>query len=180
MSQLGFLLEEPPARISASPDCGPVWKGIEEISHSNLGALLRESVPTGFFGKMCPVSFPITRDATLEQFWDSSAAEALKRRATAGETPASFQDTETPTASPIVCWTLNMCEWTGLDGLSLKDDGVCSLSDILETGAVPPQYYLSPQACSGILRRADKRDKNLPAMLVEALEAVAHRKSPTL
>jgi hypothetical protein len=67
----------------------------------------------------------------------------------------------------------NMCEWTGLDGLFLNDDGVCSLSDILETGDVPRQYYLSAKACKGILRRADKRGKELPQQLVRALQAVA-------
>jgi hypothetical protein len=67
----------------------------------------------------------------------------------------------------------NMCEWTGLDGLSLKDEGVCSLSDILETGDVPRQYYLSAKACRGILRRADKRGKELPPLLARALQAVA-------
>ena len=47
-----------------------------------------------------------------------------------------------------------------------------SLSDILEeTGDVPPQYYLSPKACEGILRRAKRRGKTLPEPLLLALEA---------
>jgi hypothetical protein len=71
----------------------------------------------------------------------------------------------------------NMCEWTGLDGLSLNDDGVCLLSEILETGAVPRQYYLSARACTGILRRAAKRGKELPPMLYRALLAVAEAPS---
>jgi hypothetical protein len=75
--------------------------------------------------------------------------------------------------SPTECLTLNTCEWTGLDGLSLKDDGVCSLSDILETGDVPQQYYLSAKACKGILRRAVNRGKDLPQLLALALKAVA-------
>jgi hypothetical protein len=49
----------------------------------------------------------------------------------------------------------------------------CSLSDILETGDVPRRFYLSATACRGILRRADKRGKTLPAPLQAALEAVA-------
>jgi hypothetical protein len=60
-----------------------------------------------------------------------------------------------------------------LDGLSLNDDGVCSLSEILETGDVPQQYYLSAKACKGILRRAAKRGKELPQQLARALQAVA-------
>ena len=66
-----------------------------------------------------------------------------------------------------------MCEWTGLDGLSLNDDGVCSLSDILETSDVPQRHYLSPKACRGILRRAAKRGKELAPQLALALQAVA-------
>lgn len=43
------------------------------------------------------------------------------------------------------------------------------LSDILEPN--PNQkYYLSAAACQGILRRAEKRGKELPPMLKEALE----------
>ena len=48
-----------------------------------------------------------------------------------------------------------------------------SLSDILETGRVPEKYFLSQRACSGILRRAEKRGKALPDALKEALESVA-------
>src|SRR5690554_268423 len=48
----------------------------------------------------------------------------------------------------------------------------CSLSDILEA-RVHPRYYLSPKACAGILRRAEKRGRELPAQLHAALEARA-------
>jgi hypothetical protein len=37
-----------------------------------------------------------------------------------------------------------------------------SLSDILETGDVPRRYFLSATACRGILRRAEKRGRELP------------------
>lgn len=46
---------------------------------------------------------------------------------------------------------------------------VCSLSDVLETRAVPQKYYLSPTACRGILRRAAKRGRQLPRALHQAL-----------
>jgi hypothetical protein len=45
------------------------------------------------------------------------------------------------------------------------------LSDVLETSDVPDRFYLSPKACAGILRRAAKRGKTLPAMLATALQA---------
>ena len=53
-------------------------------------------------------------------------------------------------------------------------DAECSssLSEILEP-SVPPRYYLSGKACAGILRRAEKRGRELPKALREALEAVA-------
>ena len=47
-----------------------------------------------------------------------------------------------------------------------------SLSDILEANPLP-KYFLSPKACEGILRRAEKRGKKLPVMLETALRAQA-------
>ena len=46
------------------------------------------------------------------------------------------------------------------------------LSQILEAEA-PQKYYLSAKACEGILRRAEKRGKELPKELREALEKQA-------
>lgn len=42
------------------------------------------------------------------------------------------------------------------------------LSQILEAN-VPEKYYLSPKACQGILRRAERREKELPEALRQAL-----------
>lgn len=50
---------------------------------------------------------------------------------------------------------------------------VCSLAEILEPD-VAPKYYLSPKACAGILRRAEKRGKKLPPLRA-ALTQVAFR-----
>jgi hypothetical protein len=64
-----------------------------------------------------------------------------------------------------LCWTRNGSEW--------RSGGVvCSLSQILEAN-VPEKYSLSPTACRGILRRAEKRGKTLPEPLHLALAAVA-------
>lgn len=46
-----------------------------------------------------------------------------------------------------------------------------TLLQILEAN-VPEKYYLSRKACEGILKRAGRRGKVLPAMLQEALEEV--------
>jgi hypothetical protein len=50
---------------------------------------------------------------------------------------------------------------------------VASLSEVLETGPLPEKYSLSPKACSGILRRAERRGKALPPMLKAALLAAS-------
>jgi hypothetical protein len=49
-----------------------------------------------------------------------------------------------------------------------------TLSQILEETA-PEKYYLSAKACEGILRRAERRGKELPPMLREALEQMIER-----
>lgn len=76
-------------------------------------------------------------------------------------------------------WTRSLCEYpngtvteTSSDGSvrSHSAAGVSFLSDILET-CVPQRYCLSPKACAGILRRAEKRGKPLPPMLDAALKA---------
>jgi hypothetical protein len=62
--------------------------------------------------------------------------------------------------------TLSSSEWP-------SGAAVCSLSDVLETGDVPRRFFLSARACEGILRRAEKRGKDLPLPLRRALKAVA-------
>lgn len=44
------------------------------------------------------------------------------------------------------------------------------LSDVLELDA-DSKYWLSAKACAGILRRAEKRGKELPKILRQALES---------
>jgi len=65
--------------------------------------------------------------------------------------------------SPTEFLTLSISEFPSAGAAS-------SLSDILETGDLPPRYFLSPKACAGILRRAEKRGKELPDQLRRALE----------
>ena len=69
---------------------------------------------------------------------------------------------------PTECWTLNSLAYPSAAV-------VCSLSAVLETGAVPQRFYLSAKACRGILRRAEKREKTLPERLMQALAEVAAR-----
>jgi hypothetical protein len=136
-----------------------------------------ESAPAGSFTKMSPVSCRLILDGTSGRSLPPSLAthpDLFSIPPTeAGAAPASSEKRLEDTGSLGECWTLNMSEWTALDGLSLNDDGVCSLSDVLETGDVPQRYYLSPRACAGILRRAENRGKSLPDLLRRALKAVA-------
>ena len=69
---------------------------------------------------------------------------------------------EMATALPGVSTMLNF-------GESPNEERESTLSQILQANA-PEKYYLSPKACAGILRRAEKRGKELPQMLKEALE----------
>ena len=53
-------------------------------------------------------------------------------------------------------------------GESPKEESESSLSQILEE--TPHQkYFLSAKACTGILKRAEKRGRELPEILKEAL-----------
>lgn len=63
------------------------------------------------------------------------------------------------------CLTLNISEWPNAAA-------VCSLSHVLQTDPIHERYFLSPKACTGILRRAEKRGKKLPESLETALVQV--------
>ena len=64
-------------------------------------------------------------------------------------------------------WTLNSSE-------SRSDAVECLLSDVLETtGEHLARYSLSAKACRAILHRSEQNAQRLPALLREALEAVA-------
>ena len=71
---------------------------------------------------------------------------------------------ETATALPGASMTLNTGEYP-------SEERESTLSQILEAN-VPEKYYLSAKACAGILRRAERRGKELPTRLKEALEEV--------
>lgn len=74
-------------------------------------------------------------------------------------------------ARPGEFWTRNISECPNGAVAS-------SLWHVLEApGSIPPRYFLSAKACAGILRRADKRGRQLPEPLRRALEAQARRNS---
>ena len=157
MEQLTFWSEEPRVRDSASRENKAVSTIPEAPSASPIANFLRLCVPGGSCGKTSPVFSAQIKGMTSGR----SSAKLMK----------------SGILSRGECWTLNMCEWTDTLVPFLKEDGVCSLSDILETGDIPPRYYLSPAACRGILRRAASRGRELPEVLRQALEAQAGKSS---
>ena len=154
MPQLTFFAEEPPASLSASPDSERDWMTRVATSCSPSVPLLQSIGPAGWFGRTSPVSCHQTADGTLA--------------------PSSGSWQNSGMGSPTAFWTLSTSEWNHTLAPSLKGDDVCSLLDILEdSGSVPQRYFLSAKACAGILRRAEKRGKELPIALRRALQQVA-------
>lgn len=68
--------------------------------------------------------------------------------------------------SPGASWTLNF-------SASPNDAVGCFLWQVVERTWIPPRYFLSAKACAGILRRATRRGKALPAQLEQALRQTA-------
>lgn len=168
-----FSSAELPANPTASQDFVADWMIRVATSCSPMLQLLGDIGPSGWSGRTSPVSFRTTADEVLEHFWDCLPGDGSRSQAEGGSLRELSSATKAHTASHGESLTLNLSEWTGLAGLSLNDEGVSSLSDILEIGDVQPQYYLSARACRGIVRRAGGRGKKLPDLLARALESVA-------
>lgn len=144
MEQLTFWSEELPASPSHSPDSARDSQTHEATSPYSIVDFLTDLDPSGSFGKTCRASSVPATDGTL--------------------VPSSGRWLNSGMGGPIECWTLVTSESHSGAEESL-------LLDILETGDLPQKYFLSPQACEGILRRADARGKQLPESLRMALES---------
>lgn len=143
-----FSSEEHLANPSRSQDSGKDWLTLEATSHSSILQSLNATAPAGWYGKTSPVSCRATKDGILE--------------------PLSGAWSNSGIARPGECLTLSISEFpSGAD--------VCSLSQVLETGDIAQRYYLSQKACAGILRRAERRGKELPPQLERALQEVADK-----
>jgi len=141
-----YSLGEPLVSHSPLPDSEKVWLTRVVTWPSSFSELLIIYGPDGSCGKTCRESCRLTEDGIL--------------------VPSSGDWGNSGMGSPTESWTLNISEYP-------NDAVESSLSDILETGAVPRQFFLSPKACAGILRRADSRGKILPKILRQALETTA-------
>ena len=143
-------LEEPLANPSVLPESERDWIRRVATWRSSIFAWLGEWALGGSSGRMSQMSSVSIKDGILEPFsgsWENAGM-----------------------GGPTECWTLNSSEFRSGAAASL-------LSDILETGDLPQRYYLSPTACAGILRRAEKRGKTLPSALERTLRIVATRET---
>ena len=141
------LPEGSPAKTSASPD-NALDLAVRALDSSGKSfAFLTNSNPDSSSSKTYLVYCPPTTDEILE--------------------PSSGRWLGGGMGSRTGFLTLNTSEWP-------REGAVCSLSDVLETtGAHLAKYSLSPKACAGILRRAERRGKKLPPMLERALRQVS-------
>jgi hypothetical protein len=141
-----------PVKTLAWLDAVTVWLETEAVYSSVAWVSLMNAAPLGFSSKTSLDFCQATEDGT----WEPSCG----RWGNAGF------------GGPGVCLTLSTTEWH-------SDGGVCSLSDILQSGHIPPEFFLTPKACQGILRRAEKRGLELPAQLKHALTEVASTEKDT-
>ena len=188
MTQLTFLSEEPPASPSRSRDCAKDWLTLGGTSPSHFLPSLTALTPAGSFGKMFPVFYrryptklPIrvhrtstwtatTHPETGKRSWSLTNTQASKSMRFGVSWPERRNSAIMAGSSLL---TLNGPKHRSSLPPSRSGASVCSLSDILETGAVPQRYFLTAKACQGILRRAENRGKELPELLMRALRAVA-------
>jgi hypothetical protein len=138
MQQLMFSSAELPASRSQSLDSGEEWPTRAETWPLCILRWLTDTGPSGWFGRTSPASCQAAEDGTL--------------------VPSSGAWLNSGMGSPTECLTLSTSEWP-------SDAAVCSLSDILETGDLPQRFYLSQRACAGILRRAERRGKDVAPCL---------------
>ena len=127
--------------------------------------LFAENSPPSSSGRTYPeCSVPVTTPSAA--FWEHLPAKAANynRQGENGRTLvvclAPREQSRGGSSTP------NISEWP-------NGAAVCSLSQVLEQGSIPQRFFLSSTACAGILRRAEKRGKELPTQLLHALQAVA-------
>lgn len=124
-----------------------------------------ENIRVSLFGKTSPERSAVIMGATLEP--------CSKR----SQRPI-FQCLQVENGRPLEWFEGGQFVPLG-DNLTLNigecpsEESVSTLSEVLEV-IVPKKYYLSVTACAGILRRAERRGKELPLLLKEALMSVVN------
>jgi len=142
--QLTLFAEDSRAKITQLQESAAAWLVTVARSGGKCTGLLLSAAPPGLSEKMYLGSCPATEAVT--------------------SLPSSARLFNSGMASHGLLWTANTSEWR-------NGGDACSLSDILEESP-NRKYLLSPKACAGILRRAEKRGKVLPEALRLALRGV--------
>jgi DNA-directed RNA polymerase subunit RPC12/RpoP len=187
-NQLTLFAEEPHANHSASPDSERDWMTRVVTWPSSFSELLIDSSPDGFYGKMSPACFP-TRE-TLS----GNSSPGYQNSGMVSATEFSTLKTSESRSGAVACGLSDILETertyykclecgeefednfaTGANTLAPAECPRCGEENHVEsrTGDLPQRYFLSAKACAGILRRAAKRGKELPAALLQALREVA-------
>lgn len=123
--------------------------------------------PVGWSGKMSPELSAPTKERTLGQ----SSKKQSKSQSRKSPLFLSLRtDGQQPDASPM--WEENGALLGAFSMLSFGEcpsvENASHLSQILEASP-HPKYSLSAKACLGIVRRAERRGKELPPLLKTAL-----------
>jgi hypothetical protein len=142
------------AKTSQLPESEPALPGKEvdcSMTQHESQTLFSE-MGDGSSLRTFPDYFPATEDATSPSY--------SRRWPTSGFT-----------TSPGECWTADTSECPNGGG------EYSSLPDVLEA-TVPSRFYLSQKAAAGILRRAERRGKNLPPALDRALRELSEAVRP--
>lgn len=117
-------------------------------------------IQLGLFGKTYPEPFLQIKDWTFKRCSKRSVRPKFQCLLLGdGQAPEWFEAEDV--MSHGESWMPNFGESPNVERESF-------LSQILEDN-VPQKYYLSPKACQGILRRAERRGKKLPPLLEKAL-----------
>ena len=147
--QLTLFAVGSPVKTYQLPESARAWLESDQDFGSSSIEFLQSLSRDGLLLRTSPACYPQTEGETL---------------------PSSFEGWSN---SGMACaggfLTLSTPEWH-------SGAAVCSLSDILEPSEdVPPKYYLSPRAARGILRRAEKRGRELPILLRTALMEITRQ-----
>ena len=177
MEQLTFLWEAPPVKTCLAQERDLDLKASEASSPSILSSWLTGQMPSGLSGKTFPELYRATREKILPDSYRSCADGKCQSPPKDGEKPESSLPLPDVTDWHGESLTLNIPEHPSIRGQCPNDDGVSSLSDILVVGNIPHKYYLTEKCALGILRRAERRGRELPAPLQRALEELVARSS---
>lgn len=142
-----------PARISASPGSDEAWEPEPDRASPSPSSNLPLFTDPGS-----------SSSRTYRDFSAVMAGETWRR--------SSVRWSNSGTAWDTGCSTLATSECRSADGEC--SSSASRLADVLEPSA-PQRFYLSARAVTGILRRASKRGRELPAELHSALTSLSAR-----